>query len=683
MALVGSSVTATAATLPAGFTESQVATGLSSPTAMAFAPDGRLFVTRQGGEVRVIKNGALLPTPFVTLNVNFVNEGGLIGIAFDPNFATNQYVYLHYVVPPQGAHFNRVSRFTANGDVAVPGSEVVLLDIDPTLDPRTNNHHGGALHFTADGKLLIAVGERTVSANAQSMSNLFGKILRMNPDGTIPTDNPFYNTATGNNRLIWALGLRNPYTLDVQPGTGRVFINDVGQSTWESINEGVAGSNYGWPTTGDGDFSNTTYPQFRRPIHVYPWAGSQACTVIGAAFYNPAVATFPTSYVGKYFFADLCGNWIHMLDPANGNAVTDFASSTASQIIDLETGPDGALYYIAQGSGGVVRRISFTETRPQTVYHPFFAVDLQQTPYVGDWNGDGRTDLIVFARDSATAFGDVYVSLSQGTSFEPTSTKWHDFFAISPAEQVVIGDYNGDGRDDIATWLSNTTRQVYVALSQAGGGMGPAQVWAPSIGTSASDVLYAGDADGDGKDDIIAFARTEGRVYAALSNGATFGTPAVWHGFFAVSTYERPRVADVNGDGRADIVTFATDSPTAFGDVYVAVSNGTRFVHPVNGTDSSDKWHDFFAIRPTEEVRIGELNGDSRQDFFTFLPMPFGQCYTALSQGTSMGPSVLWREQVVFADTDRPFVGDVNGDGRSDIIIFAQSLGRVYVSLAP
>jgi hypothetical protein len=321
--------------------------------------------------------------------------------------------------------------------------------------------------------------------------------------------------------------------------------------------------------------------------------------------------------------------------------------------------------------------------RPQSAYDSFFAVDLRETPYVGDFNGDGKTDLITFARDNPSAFGDVYVSLSLGTSFEAVSTKWHDFFAISTAEQVVIGDYNGDGKDDVGTWLSSTSRQFYVALSQ-GNGMGTAAVWANSIGTNPSDLLFAGDVNGDGKKDLIAFARTEGKVYVAISNGVAFGAPTVWHSFFAVSTYERPRVADVNGDGRADIVTFASDSPTAFGDVYVAVSNGTQFVNPLSGApNSSDKWHDFFAIRPTEEVRIGRLDSDARQDFFTFLPMPFGQCYTVLSQGNAMGPSVEWRELVVFADTDKPFVGDVNGDGKADVIVFAQAEGKVYVSLAP
>src|SRR5262249_15936569 len=118
-----------AATLPTGFTEMLVANGLANPTAMEFAPDGRLFVCLQGGQFRVIKDGALLATPFVTLNVDPNGERGLLGIAFDPNFAGNQYVFVYYTVPGTTAH-NRVSRFTASGDVAQAGSEVVILELN-------------------------------------------------------------------------------------------------------------------------------------------------------------------------------------------------------------------------------------------------------------------------------------------------------------------------------------------------------------------------------------------------------------------------------------------------------------------------------------------------------------------------------------------------------------------------
>src|SRR6185295_16132849 len=124
-----------------------------------------------------------------------------------------------------------------NPDVVQTGSELPILDL-PTLG--AGNHNGGAIHFGADGKLYIGVGENAVGSNAQSKNNLLGKILRINSDGTIPSDNPFDSTTTGQNKAIWAMGLRNPFTFAFQPVTGRMFINDVGQSTFEEINDGIA-----------------------------------------------------------------------------------------------------------------------------------------------------------------------------------------------------------------------------------------------------------------------------------------------------------------------------------------------------------------------------------------------------------------------------------------------------------
>jgi glucose/arabinose dehydrogenase len=350
--LTFASLVATAAGLPSGFTEAQFGSNLSgSPTAMAFAPDGRLFVCQQGGQLRVIKNGSLLSTPFVSLTVDSSGERGLLGIAFDPNFATNHFLYVYYTVLTPTPH-NRVSRFTAAGDAAAPGSEVVILELN-NLSSATN-HNGGAIHFGPDGKLYIAVGENANGTNAQTLSNLLGKILRINANGTIPTDNPFYNTASGNNRAIWALGLRNPFTFAFQPGTTRIFINDVGQSTYEEINDGIAGSNYGWPVT-EGPTGN---PSFRSPIYFYGHGTSDTtgCALVGAAFYNPPVPQFPSSYTGKYFFADLCSGWIRVFDPSAGTAA-GFATGIFTPV-DLHVGPDGALYYLAQGSGGQVFRIS-------------------------------------------------------------------------------------------------------------------------------------------------------------------------------------------------------------------------------------------------------------------------------------------------------------------------------------
>lgn len=352
-----------AATLPPGFVEAQFGSNVgSSPTAMAFAPDGRLFVCRQGGELRVIKNGALLATPFVTLPVTSGGERGLLGVAFEPNFAANQFVYLYYTTSTAPIH-NRISRFTASGDLAVAGSETVLMDLD-NLSSATN-HNGGAIHFGPDGKLYVAVGENANAANAQTLNNRLGKILRINTDGTIPSDNPFFNTATGANRAIWALGLRNPFTFGFQPGTGRMFINDVGQNSWEEINDGIAGSNYGWPNC-EGNCSPSN-ANFRDPLFQYGHGtgSTTGCAIVGAAFYNPAVNQFPSSYIGKYFFGDLCSGWIRVFDPSTGTA-SAFATGV-STLVDLQVGPDGCLYYLAQGNGGQVFRISAVASQPLNI----------------------------------------------------------------------------------------------------------------------------------------------------------------------------------------------------------------------------------------------------------------------------------------------------------------------------
>ena len=349
---------ASAATLPPGFNESVVASGISSPTAMAFAPDGRLFICQQGGQLRVIKNDTLLASPFLTVTTDSSGERGLLGIAFDPAFANNQRVYIYYTVPGSPPH-NRVSRFIASGDVAVSGSQTVILELNNLS--TASNHNGGAMHFGLDGKLYVAVGENANSANAQTLANLLGKMLRINADGTIPTDNPFFNTATGVNRAIWALGLRNPFTFGFHPGTGRMFINDVGQNTWEEINDGVAGANYGWPTC-EGACNS---PNFRDPI--YQYSHGEGCAIVGGAFYNPIAAQFPPEYTGVYFFADLCGAWIRKLNPANGNQVTTFATGLSSPV-DLAVSADGALYYLDRGRSSVYR-VRFASA-PSITLHP-------------------------------------------------------------------------------------------------------------------------------------------------------------------------------------------------------------------------------------------------------------------------------------------------------------------------
>jgi len=185
-------------------------------------------------------------------------------------------------------------------------------------------------------------------------------MLRINKSGTIPTDNPFYSTASGNNRAIWALGLRNPFKFAIQPGTGTIFINDVGEDAWEEINRGVAGANYGWNIY-EGPESD---PQYANPIFAYGHDGAietTGCSITGGAFYNHATRQFPQEYEGGYFFADFCSGWVRSLDPSTG-AVRGFAKEIVRPV-DLEVSKEGELYYLSRGSSstpGSVGKIRYS-----------------------------------------------------------------------------------------------------------------------------------------------------------------------------------------------------------------------------------------------------------------------------------------------------------------------------------
>lgn len=340
-----------ARTQPAGFTRDEAwVSGLSGATALAQAPDGRIFVAQQGGALRVVKNGALLAPPFVQLAVDSAGERGLIGVALHPNFAANGYVYLHYTSTEGGSH-NRISRFTANGDVALAGSEARLVEL-PNLSAATN-HNGGALHFGADAKLYVGVGDNANGAQAPDLTTVFGKLLRLNDDGSIPSDNPFYASGAGQARAVWAYGLRNPYTFAVQPGTGRIHINDVGESTWEEIDLGAVGANYGWPSSEgpDGLAAGLGAPLFSYKHSAATPAGSgpggffTGFAIAGGAFY-PTSGPFPAAYQGSYFFADFGSRFVARLDLAN-NAVYAFGSVSGSPV-DMLAGADGALYVLTR-----------------------------------------------------------------------------------------------------------------------------------------------------------------------------------------------------------------------------------------------------------------------------------------------------------------------------------------------
>ncbi len=329
------------AELPDGFAETVVARGLTGATAMAVAADGRVFICEQTGAVRIVKSGRLLEAPFVRLAVDSSWERGLIGIALAPGFPGTPHVYLCYVAAEPYPH-HRVSRFTARGDVAVDGSEVILLQGD---DQRKlggaipAGHQGGPIAFGPDGKLYVCVGEQTACEPSQRLDTFQGKLLRICADGSIPEDNPFFRSSKGKYRAVWALGLRNPFGLAFQPGTGRMFVTDVGGSRYEEINEGRAGANYGWPIV-EGPSARK---EFVAPIHAYDRSVGRCVTA--GVFYDRVTECFPDRYKGKFFFCDYIDNWIRALDPGNPTQSEVFARGLRGPV-DLRVAPDGSLYLL-------------------------------------------------------------------------------------------------------------------------------------------------------------------------------------------------------------------------------------------------------------------------------------------------------------------------------------------------
>ncbi len=329
-------------------TSAIISTGLDGPSGFQFAPDGRIFILQRTGEVKIYKNGQLLANNFITLPSIASGDRGLIGIAFDPDYASNKYVYFYYTALDK---LNYLVRFSAVNDTASDGPVIIYH----TTSPSEQLHVGGGIAFGNDGKLYFTVGDNGYPPNAQSLDNPHGKILRINKDGSIPSDNPFVNTP-GALPEIWAYGLRNPWRLQFDSTTGKLYDGDVGQNTWEEVNLIEKGKNYGWPTCeGNCGTSGMT-----NPIYTYNHDGLSSA-VTGGPVYRGTM--FPSSYVGRYFFADYARGFIRTLGlDANGNS-TDMSvfDANAGTPVDLRVAPDGSLYYITYYPGRLYR-ITYSTT---------------------------------------------------------------------------------------------------------------------------------------------------------------------------------------------------------------------------------------------------------------------------------------------------------------------------------
>lgn len=328
-----------------GLRLTEVATGLDTPWQLAIAPDGRIFFTERPGRVRVIENDRLLEAPWLQLDsvVEEVGESGLTGIALDPQFEENGYVYLAYTYAESISPLvlvNKLVRYREDPQSSVPVFDKTLLD----NVPGNYLHNMGTLLFGPDGKLYVAVGETFKPELAQDLSGLNGKILRLNSDGTVPSDNPFADS------YVYSYGHRNPQGLAFHPETGELYSTEHGPSEQQGccrdeINLIEAGENYGWPiVTGNETEAGLTPPLYTSGNTV-TWA--------------PAGATFLTQgeWKNSLLFGGLRGESLYRAvlnadDPPEVAEVQQYFHATVGRIRYVAESPDGDIYIATSNFDG-------------------------------------------------------------------------------------------------------------------------------------------------------------------------------------------------------------------------------------------------------------------------------------------------------------------------------------------
>jgi glucose/arabinose dehydrogenase len=397
----GASAARVAAVVPPGF-EDTLVTAVSAPTALAFVSPTRLLITSQTGQLWVSLNGPVLATPALNLSgvICSNSERGLLGVAVDPDFTSNHYIYLYYTFnkfntcptnqPTRSdVPVNRVSRFVLpDSNVIDKATETVL--VDNILSPN-GNHNGGDLHFGADGYLYISVGDGGADYAGDSGAGgandatrdqfmLLGKILRITRDGGIPPSNPFQGagtarcnadgkTSAGNKcQETYAWGLRNPFRFGFRPGTSEFMINDVGQGAWEEIDQGQSGADYGWNCREGKHTNSTTGKCSPAPSNmvdpIYDYSHTSGCNAITGGAFVPAGA-WPAEYDGAYLFADYgCGKISKLTSSAGqysaANFITGMGTNSATALLFGPYNGTQALYYASYAGGGQIRRIAYT-----------------------------------------------------------------------------------------------------------------------------------------------------------------------------------------------------------------------------------------------------------------------------------------------------------------------------------
>lgn len=440
LGLFAGGLTAARAALPDNFDDELVVSGLNQPSSFAFLPDGRLIIVEQKTRnILVAPVGSSTATTILTMtDVNTSGtERGLLGVAVDPDWPSRPYLYVHFSQTPSIKMW--VARYTASGDLTAPastaltlGSRYVILNDVPDA---AINHNGGTLRFGPDKMLYASFGEDADPCGAQDSTTFKGVILRLDVDGLpagaggpparsaiTPADNPYTGGANQNAGLVWAFGLRNPFRFHVDAPTGHLYIADVGNNTWEEIDECVKGENFGWPYyEGPALVGGSCPPQspYTAPIATFNRVGVTASIIsVGRYRGTGGIYTFPPSHEGDYFYSDYYSGWIRRIrfdgvswvpaPAATGQPnATDWADNIA-YVSDWLTGPDGAIYYCKQFSSPSIRRIVYINPsgvddapRPHPVQltvfpNPFSAGGPGGVSIALSGGAAGRSDVTIF-----------------------------------------------------------------------------------------------------------------------------------------------------------------------------------------------------------------------------------------------------------------------------------------------
>jgi len=558
---------------PSWISFQEVASGLTNPVFITNAGDGsgRIFIVERTGNIRILKNGNLLPTPFLNLQTTVLssgNEQGLLALAFHPSFHTNGKFYVVYTAPksgdPGGSNLvlEKFSVSVANADQADPASGMILLTIP---HPSNSNHNGGTLAFGQDGYLYWSTGDGGGSGdpdnNGQNLNSLLGKLLRLDvnsgsPYG-IPNSNPFFPSVDPNiKKEIWAYGLRNPWRLSFDRQTHDLYIGDVGQSAHEEIDfqsaASTGGENYGWRVM-EGSFCynpSSGCDQSGKILPVAEYSHTIGCSVTGGYVYRGL--NFP-ALTGHYFYGDYCSGRLFSL--YNNGA----SGWVAAQIVDTSYlistfGEDeqGELY-LTDYATGKIYNIQYQQLAKDTVgvFRPgngalylknsnttgFADVAINyglagDYPVVGDWDGDG-TDTIGVYRN-----GVFYLRNSNTLGFADLTVAFG-----SAGDQPIAGDWNNDGTDTIGVYRSSTGTFLLRNSNTPG---------TPNLTFSlgnASDVAIAGDWNGDGTDTTGVFRPSNGVIFLKNTNSSGIADIALNYGLPG----DQPVVGDWDNNGTTTI----------------------------------------------------------------------------------------------------------------------------------